>query len=131
MDRHWWPRPSSSWPGVSLPHAHKFEPFDALEHGLEAHKAPDEHDRPWLAAIAGPAAEPGADPGGMGQRAGRMRVLLALGFAFEGLADALDQRLIRRREDIAHRSMGLPVVIMQHLLDLDGRDQGGTGEVLQ
>src|SRR3954467_8404803 len=122
---------SRGWPGVSLRDAHKCEPFDALEHVLEAHEAPDEDDWPWLGAISGPSAEPGADPGGMGQRAGRMRVLLALGFAFEGLADALDQRLIGGREDIGYRAVGLAVAIMRHLLDLDGRDQGGAGEVLQ
>src|SRR3954453_23361007 len=117
--------------GSVLRDAHKCDPFDALEHVLEAHEAPDEDDWPWLGAISAPSAEPGADPGGIGQRAGRMRVLLALGFAFEGLADALDQRLIGGREDIGDRAGGLAVAIMHHLLDLDRRDQGGAGAVLQ
>src|ERR1700761_3262168 len=43
--------------------AHKCEPFVTLEHGLEPHEAPDEHDRPRLAAPSCPSAEPGADPG--------------------------------------------------------------------
>src|SRR6185312_10814852 len=123
--------PVRGWPGLVLRDAHKCEAFDALEHGLEAQVASNEHDWPWLAAISGPAAEACADPGCMGQRAGRMRVLLRFGFAFEGLADALDHRLIGGGEDIAHRPLRLSIAIMQHLLDLDGRDQGGTGEVLQ
>src|SRR5947209_12718978 len=115
-----WSVVSSSWPGVPLRDAHKCAPFDALEHGLEAHEAADEDDRSRLAAISGPSAEPSADPGGMSQRPGRMRVLLPLGLAFEGVADALDQWPIRRREPIAHRPISLSIAIMQHLLDLDG-----------
>src|ERR1700761_2993296 len=117
------------WPGRALRDAHMFVAFDALEHSLEPREPPDEYDRPWLAAISGPSAKPGANPGGMSQRAGRMRVPLPFGLAFQGLADALNQRLIRRREHIAHRPVGLSVAIMQHLLDLDRRDQGGAGEV--
>src|ERR1700759_1014675 len=89
------------WPGQALRDAHMFVAFDVLEHSLEPHEAPDEYDRPWLAAISGPSAKPGANPGGMSQRAGRMRVLLPGGLAFEGLADALDQRLISGGAQIA------------------------------
>src|SRR5207247_2414625 len=44
---------------------------------------------PWRFVVAIPTAETGNDPGEPWQRAGLMRIFLALGAAFEGWADGL------------------------------------------
>jgi hypothetical protein len=56
-------------------------------HGCEPVKISQHDDEPWLAATACPAAEPCADPGGVGERSFRMWGLLALGLAFEADGD--------------------------------------------
>ena len=54
--------------------------------GVELGEASEHDDWAWFAVIAGPAAEPCEDPCGEGERAGRVRVLLLGGFAFEALS---------------------------------------------
>src|SRR5690349_12055864 len=61
-------------------------------HGLELEPAFADDDGSWFAVIAGPSAEAGADPGGVGERPSWMRVLLPLGFALERGAAGFEQR---------------------------------------
>src|SRR5690349_10503218 len=108
-----------SWPGGSPGHlpstveaqvagtrrtgAHKDEPFDALEHGLEPHEARTSTIGPGLPPY--PVHPPSrvqiqaawaSDPDGR-------RFFCRPVLPYQSLADALDQQLIDGREHIAHR----------------------------
>ena len=80
--------------------------------GVELGKASEHDDWAWFAVVAGPAAEPCEDPCGEGERAGRVRVLLLGGFAFEALTDALQGRSVVGVEDFAERAFGFALALV-------------------
>ena len=99
--------------------------------GVELGEASDHDDGAWLSVVAGPAAEPCEDPGGIGERAFGMRVLLLCGLAFEGLADALQGGLVVGIEDVAERAFGFTVALGDELHHLDCGDQDGGDELFE
>ena len=60
-----------------------------------------------------------------------MRVLLLCGFAFEGLADALQGGLVVGIEDIGERAFGFTVALGDELHHLDCGDQDGGDELFE
>jgi len=54
--------------------------------GVELCEAAEHDDWAGFSVVAGPAAEPGEDPGCVGERSAGVWVLLPLGLAFEALA---------------------------------------------
>src|SRR5687767_3408598 len=68
----------------------------AVFDGLELGHSSEHDDGAGFAVIAGPAAEPGEEPGGPGERAWRVRVLLLGGVAFQARADRRERRAIVR-----------------------------------
>ena len=115
----------------ALQDSHKSDTSDAVEHGVETGVTLDQDDRTGFAVIPGPAAQTGADPGGMGERACGMRVLLSHRAAFQRSADSLDRGLVGGVEDIRHGTCRQSVAGVEHLLDVDGGDQRCAAQVLQ
>jgi len=74
--------------------------------GVELGGASEHDDGAWLSIIAGPTARSCEDPCGIGQRTGRVWVLLLRGLAFDTLTDPFQGRLVGGIEDIAERTLG-------------------------
>src|SRR5579862_6353100 len=99
--------------------------------GMELGEASEHDDGAWLAIIAGPSAQSCEDPGGIGQRTGGMWVLLLGGLAFEALRDPFQSRLIAGIEDVAERTFGFAIALVDELHNLDGGDQNGGDELFE
>jgi hypothetical protein len=99
--------------------------------GVELGDASDHDDGAWLSVVAGPATEPCEDPGGIGERALRMWILLLRGLAFEGLADALQDGLVVGIEGITERALGFTVALSDELHHLDRSDQNDRDELFE
>lgn len=99
--------------------------------GVELGEAPAHDDGARLSIIAGPAAQSCEDPCGIGQRTGGMWVLLLGGLAFETLRDSFQGRLVVGIEDVAERTLGFALALVDELHDLDGGDQNGGDELFE
>jgi hypothetical protein len=102
-----------------------------MRDGVELGETSDHDNGTWLAVIAGPTAEPCEDPGGIGERAFGVRVRLLCGFAFEGLTDALQGRLVVRIEQVAERAFGFARALGDELHHLDRSDENGGDELFE
>jgi hypothetical protein len=71
--------------------------------GVEPGEASEHDDWTWFAVVARPAAEPGHDPRGIGERAFRVGVFLFVGFAFEASTNTLQGRSISGIEGVGQR----------------------------
>lgn len=72
--------------------------------GMELVQASDDNDRAWFSVVAGPTAEPGEDPRGIGERALGMWVFLFCSLAFEVLTNALQDLLVFLIENVVERA---------------------------
>lgn len=99
--------------------------------GVELGEASEHDDGAWLSIIAGPTAQSCEDPCGIGQRTGGVWVLLLSGLAFETSTDPFQGRLVGGIEDIAERTLGFSLALVDELHDLDGGDQNGGDELFE
>src|SRR5690349_7410384 len=116
--------------GQALLDSHIAEGPSVLD-GMELDEAMEHDDGSWLAIVAGPSAEPCDDPGGKGERALGMRVLLPRGFAFEAGRDTLENRLVIGIESVFERTFGCTLALAHELQDGDGGDQAGSDQLLE
>ncbi len=117
--------------GATLRDSHMLSEAPTVLHGSELVKASEHNDGSGLAVVSGPAAEPGADPGGEGEGALGMGVFLFLGLAFELRRYRLERGLLVRLEDIRERPLGGPVALLHQLKHADGGDQRRSGKLFE
>src|SRR5262245_11782432 len=99
--------------------------------GVELSEASQHDDGAWLSVVAGPTAEPCEDPRSISERGNGRRALLLCGPAFEGLAHALEGRLVVGIEDVAERTFGFALALGDELHHLDRSNQDGGDELLE
>src|SRR5579871_1826121 len=103
----------------------------AMLDSVEVSETPKHHDGAWFSVVAGPTAQSGEDPSGIGKRALGVRVLLFFGFAFEVLIDAFKRRLVARIENISDGAAAFALALGNQLHHLDGGNQDRGDKFLQ
>src|SRR5579862_5805791 len=84
-------------PQCGLPDSHIVigsEDSDAAFYGLDFEPSVEHDDGAWFSVIAGPSAEAGTHPGGIGERCLGVGIFLTCGLAFELGAERVQERPI-------------------------------------